>query len=77
MEELFRRVRSVDADRATALKELARLLIAHGEAEEAEVYPALKRYQKIDSDEVDHGLEEHVEGHRALRPQGRRDPKHA
>ncbi|MFF4172294.1 hemerythrin domain-containing protein [Streptomyces sp. NPDC001744] len=66
MEDLFRRMRSVEADRAAALKEFSALLIAHGEAEEAEVYGALKRFKDVDNDEVDHGVEEHDEGNKAL-----------
>ncbi|MEV6249431.1 hemerythrin domain-containing protein [Streptomyces sp. NPDC051742] len=66
MEDLFRKMRSVEADRAAALKEFAALLIAHGEAEEAEVYGALKRYKGVDNDEVEHGEEEHAEGNEAL-----------
>ncbi|GAA3487333.1 MULTISPECIES: hemerythrin domain-containing protein [Streptomyces] len=66
MEELFRRMRSVEDDRAGALREFSALLIAHGEAEEDEVYPALKRYKNIDDEEVEHGSEEHDEGNEAL-----------
>ncbi|MBC9717689.1 hemerythrin domain-containing protein [Streptomyces sp. TRM66268-LWL] len=66
MEELFREMRSVEADRAAALSEFADLLIAHALAEEAEVYPALKRYRNIDNDEIEHGEEEHEEGNEAL-----------
>ncbi|WP_328492226.1 hemerythrin domain-containing protein [Streptomyces sp. NBC_00414] len=66
MEDLFRQMRSVEADRATALKEFADLLIAHALAEETKVYPALKRYKDIDSEEVEHGEAEHEDGHKAL-----------
>ncbi|GAA2424571.1 hemerythrin domain-containing protein [Streptomyces glaucus] len=66
MEELFRRMRSVEADRAAALQEFAGLLIAHALAEEAKVYPALKRYRNIDDEEVEHGEHEHEEGNKAL-----------
>lgn len=66
MEDLFRRLRSVEADRAAALREFAALLIAHGEAEEAEVYGALKRFRGVDDEEVEHGAEEHAEGNKAL-----------
>ncbi|MGW0551564.1 hemerythrin domain-containing protein [Streptomyces sp. Wb2n-11] len=66
MEDLFHAMRSVEADRAAALSEFADLLIAHGEAEEAEVYPALRRYKKVDDEEVEHGEEEHTEGNKAL-----------
>jgi hemerythrin superfamily protein len=66
MEELFRQMRSVEADRAAALKEFSDLLIAHALAEEAEVYPALKRYRNIENEEVEHGETEHEEGNKAL-----------
>ncbi len=66
MEELFRRMRSVEADRAGAREEFAALLIAHGEAEETEVYGALKRFKEVDNEEVEHGEEEHAEGNEAL-----------
>lgn len=66
MEDLFRLMRSVEADRAAALREFADLLIAHALAEEAKVYPALKRYKDIDDGEVEHGEHEHDEGNKAL-----------
>lgn len=66
MEDLFREMRSVDADRAAALRRLADLLIAHAEAEEAEVYPALRRYRNVDEEDVEHSVEEHTEGNEAL-----------
>ncbi|MBP2358371.1 MULTISPECIES: hemerythrin domain-containing protein [Streptomyces] len=66
MEELLRRMRSVEEDRGAARKDFAALLIAHGEAEEAEVYPALKRFQNVDAEEIEHGEEEHHEGNEAL-----------
>ncbi|MEU4443918.1 hemerythrin domain-containing protein [Actinosynnema sp. NPDC050801] len=65
-EELFRGLRDRGSDRSTLLSELAALLVAHAEAEESEVYPALKRYKEVDNAEVDHGAEEHAEGHQAL-----------
>jgi DNA phosphorothioation-dependent restriction protein DptG len=66
MEDLFREMRSVEADRSGALREFADLLIAHALAEEAKVYPALKRYKNIDDEEVEHGEHEHDEGNKAL-----------
>ncbi|MEU6477964.1 hemerythrin domain-containing protein [Streptomyces sp. NPDC047017] len=66
MEDLFRTMRNVEADRASALQEFAHLLIAHAQAEEDEVYPALRRYKKVDDDDVDHGVHEHHEGNEAL-----------
>ncbi|MEU9145542.1 hemerythrin domain-containing protein [Streptomyces sp. NPDC048349] len=66
MEELFRRMRSVEDDRAAALEEFSALLIAHGEAEESEVYGALKRFKGVDNEEVEHGEEEHAAGNESL-----------
>ncbi|MFD3696843.1 hemerythrin domain-containing protein [Streptomyces sp. NPDC058646] len=66
MEELFRRMRSVESDRKDALMKFSALLIAHGEAEESEVYGALKRFKNVDAEEVEHGTEEHAEGNEAL-----------
>lgn len=66
MEDLFRRMRSVEADRAGALEKFSALLIAHGEAEESQVYGALKRFRNVDNEEVEHGTEEHAEGNKAL-----------
>ncbi|MFF0114457.1 hemerythrin domain-containing protein [Streptomyces prasinus] len=66
MEDLFRTMRNVEADRATALAEFANLLIAHASAEEDEVYPALRRYKNVDGDDVDHGVHEHEEANEAL-----------
>ncbi|GGY32426.1 hemerythrin domain-containing protein [Streptomyces djakartensis] len=66
MEELFRTMRNVEADRAAALEEFADLLIAHASAEEDKVYPALRRYKNVDGDDVDHGVHEHHEANAAL-----------
>ena len=66
MEGLLRRMRSIEDDRRAALNDFAALLIAHAEAEEAEVYPALKRFRNVDDEEVEHGEEEHHEGNEAL-----------
>ncbi|MGY0071639.1 hemerythrin domain-containing protein [Streptomyces sp. QTS137] len=66
MEDLFRTMRNVEADRATALAEFADLLIAHASAEEEKVYPALRRYKNVDDDDVDHSVHEHEEGNEAL-----------
>ncbi|MGW0469429.1 hemerythrin domain-containing protein [Streptomyces sp. NPDC003027] len=66
MEELFRTMRNVEADRAAALEEFAHLLIAHASAEEDEVYPALRRYKNVDDDDVEHSVHEHQEANEAL-----------
>ena len=65
-EDLFRGLRDRTSDRPALLRELAGVLVAHAVAEEQEVYPALERFKKVDNDEVEHGAEEHAEGHQAL-----------
>ncbi len=65
-EALLRDLRDATADREAARTALANLLIAHGEAEEAEVYPQLERKDAITEEEVEHGEHEHAEGNEAL-----------
>ncbi len=65
-EELLRNLRRSDADRASVRGQLAAVLVAHAEAEEAEVYPTLRQRDAIDAHEAEHGAEEHDEGHVAL-----------
>ncbi|QUH02570.1 hemerythrin domain-containing protein [Saccharopolyspora erythraea] len=65
-EDLLRELRSSEGDREKALGELSELLVAHAEAEESDVYPVLRRSSQVDSEEVEHGAEEHAEGHAAL-----------
>lgn len=65
-ERLFRLLRNRDEDRPARLRELADLLVAHALAEESEVYPHLKVQAPAEADEIEHGVEEHGEGHQAL-----------
>ncbi len=65
-EDMFRGLRDRNSDRNGLLGELADVLVAHANAEEREVYPALRRFRKVDDEEVEHGAEEHAEGHQAL-----------
>jgi len=65
-ESLLRDMRDATADRAGARAAFAAVLIAHGEAEEAEVYPRLERKDAISEEEVEHGEQEHAEGNEAL-----------
>lgn len=51
--------------RRRTLTELADLLVAHATAEESEVYPKLRELTGGDG-HVEHGEDEHVEGHRRL-----------
>ncbi|WP_231849750.1 hemerythrin domain-containing protein [Saccharopolyspora erythraea] len=63
-ERLFRELRDSLGDRAEHQRELSGLLVAHAVAEEREVYPALRRY--LDDSVIEHGSEEHLDGHQAL-----------
>lgn len=65
-ETLMRELRDSTADRAAAREALAAVLVAHGEAEEQQVYPRLRRKDAIDEDEAEHGEEEHAEINEAL-----------
>lgn len=65
-EELIRALRNREEDRASRLEELADVLVAHAEAEEEEVYPNLSRRAPEEAEEIQHGAEEHAEGHEAL-----------
>lgn len=73
-ERLLRALRNREEDRTTRLRELADLLVAHAEAEEQEVYPVLKRKAPEEAEEIEHGSEEHSEGHEALFELQRADP---
>ncbi len=65
-EELLRRLRDSSDDRDAVRRAFAQLHVAHAEAEEAEVYPTLRRKDAIDEHQAEHGEEEHAEGHQAL-----------
>jgi hypothetical protein len=65
-EDLLRQLRDATADREAARAALAAVLIAHGEAEESEVYTALVRKDAIGTHEAEHGEHEHAEGNEAL-----------
>lgn len=67
LESFMRELRDSTADRAGAREAFAHLLVAHGEAEEAEAYPRLeKRTEDVDEEEVHHGEKEHAEINEAL-----------
>jgi hemerythrin-like domain-containing protein len=65
-EEALRELRDVQSDREAVLADLATVLIAHAEAEEAKVYPVLRNKDAIDAEEVEHSEHEHDEGNEAL-----------
>lgn len=67
MEHLLRQMRDDSGDRDAARRAFAAVHVAHAEAEERHVYPALrKRAEQIGRHEVEHGKEEHAEGTEAL-----------
>jgi hemerythrin superfamily protein len=65
-EDLLRRARRNDVDRAAARQALAEVLVAHATAEEEKVYPSLRRAKAIGGHEEEHGEEEHAEIMEAL-----------
>lgn len=65
-ESLLRELRDATADREAAREALSNVLIAHGEAEETEVYPKLRTKEAISDHEAEHGEEEHAEGNEKL-----------
>ncbi|AXH94857.1 hemerythrin domain-containing protein [Ornithinimicrobium avium] len=66
-ESLMREMRDSTADRAAAREAFADVLVAHGEAEEHEVYPRLeRRTEDVDAEEVHHGEHEHAQINEAL-----------
>lgn len=65
-EALLRRMRDETDDRDETRASLSAVLIAHSEAEEEHVYPALVRKDAIDEEDAEHGEHEHDEGNAAL-----------
>ncbi|VXC30934.1 hemerythrin domain-containing protein [Aeromicrobium sp. 9AM] len=65
-EALLRDLRNSESDRERVRAAFSALHVAHAEAEERHVYPALRRKTSADAEEVDHGEEEHAEGNEAL-----------
>ena len=67
-ESLLRELRNEQNDRDALRQQIAELLVAHGEAEESQVYPQLERKDAIDEEEAEHGEKEHDEGYETLLP---------
>lgn len=65
-ESLLRDLRDATADREAARETLANALMAHGEAEESEVYPNLVKKDAIEEEAAEHGEQEHAEGNEKL-----------
>ncbi len=68
LEHLLRELRNEQNDRDVLRRQLAELLVAHGEAEESQVYPRLARRNAIGKEEAEHGEKEHREGYETLLP---------
>lgn len=67
MESLLRDLRIGAVDRETTRSTLAAALVAHAEAEEQAVYGRFAAASpEVGEEEVEHGHEEHAEGHAAL-----------
>jgi hypothetical protein len=64
-EDLLRRLRDETQDRERLRVVLADVLVAHAEAEEKHVYPALVRREAIENEDAEHSEHEHDEGHAA------------
>ena len=67
-EHLLRELRNEQNDRDALRRQMAELLVAHGESEESKVYPQLERKNAIDEEEAEHGEKEHEEGYETLLP---------
>ena len=66
-EDLLRRLRNTAEDRDALRQAFMTLHVAHASAEESVVLPALRsRAKSVTEHEVEHGQEEHAEGHEAL-----------
>lgn len=65
-EALLRDLRNAESDRERVRAAFSALHVAHAEAEEKYVYPALRRKSSVDAEEAQHGEEEHAEGNEAL-----------
>lgn len=65
-EQLLRECRRSDRDRDATRQALAELLVAHAEAEEAQVYPTLENRDAISAHKEEHSEEEHAEITEAL-----------
>lgn len=66
-ESLMRRMRNVEEDRDALRNAFMTVHVAHARAEEKVVLPALRRRaDSVTEHEVEHGEEEHAEGHDAL-----------
>ncbi len=65
-EALLRDLRNIESDRERVREAFSALHVAHAEAEEKHVYPALRRERAVSADEAQHGEEEHAEGNEAL-----------
>jgi hemerythrin superfamily protein len=66
LEGLFEQLQAGTDDRRTLVEEITARLTAHSRAEEREVYPAIKKADPAEGDEVDHAYHEHQEAEHLL-----------
>jgi hemerythrin superfamily protein len=66
LESLFQRLQAGEGDRQALLAEVEARLTAHSRAEEREVYPAIKKTDAVEADEVDEAYHEHEEAMQLL-----------
>jgi hemerythrin superfamily protein len=67
VDELLSRAEEDDADKAALLREVARMLLPHSEAEEGFVYPVIRDKASETGEEVRDGVEEHHQIEEMLR----------
>lgn len=65
-EDLLRQLRDASSDRESVRAGFSTLHVAHAQAEEKYVYPALRHQRAVGKQEAEHGEEEHAEGNEAL-----------
>jgi hemerythrin superfamily protein len=67
VEHLFAQLQAGKGDRQELADEITARLTAHAQAEEQQVYPAIKKADPGEADEVDHAYAEHAEAMHLLR----------
>jgi hemerythrin-like domain-containing protein len=67
LEDLFAQLQAGKGDRQKLVDEITARLTAHAEAEEQQVYPAIKKADPGEADGVDHAYTEHAQAMHLLR----------
>jgi hemerythrin superfamily protein len=66
LERLFEKLKAGNGDQRALVAEVKARLVAHSEAEETQVYPAIKDADPNEAEEVDHAYDEHEQADRLL-----------